>query len=120
MSTYSAEEEEDNDDEASDPADHGTPKDASGRSYAGVARFFGDVARRIEANEDTGRRKVREAPVPARRGAGAIVGGHEGIVGRAETDGLGGADGKPNHVEDKVEEDRAGREIEDPFKIFCC
>lgn len=64
------------------------------------------MARRIEADEDTGRRKVREAPVPAGRGAGAIVGGHEGIVGRAETDGLGGADGEPDHVEEEVEDDR--------------
>lgn len=120
MSTYSAEEEEDDDDETSDPADNGTPEDASSRSHASIARFFGDVARRIEADEDTGRRKVREAPVPGRRGAGAIVGGHEGIVGRAETNGLAGADGEPNHVEDKVEDDRAGREIEDPSKVFRC
>lgn len=108
MSTYSAEEEEDNDDKTSNPADHGTPEDASSRSYAGVACLFGDVARRIEPDEDTGRCKIREAPIPAGRGAGAIVRSHEGIMGRAEADGLACADGEPNHVEDEVEEDRTG------------
>lgn len=71
----------------------------------------------IESNQDTGGGQVRKAPVPAVGGAGAVVSRHEGFVSSAESPGLGGADGKPDEVQEEVEHDEAGGDPEDILEV---
>lgn len=83
------------------------------------------MARRIEANEHASRGQVRQTPVPARRGASAVVRGHEGFMGRPEAPGVGGSNGQPDDIQQEVEQDDHGREVEDiavdaSCSVSCC
>ena len=78
------------------------------------------MARSIEPNQNTRRGQVRQTPVPARGGAGAVVRRHEGFVGGAEAPGVCCADGEPDDVEEEVEEDDARGEVEDPAEEAGC
>lgn len=115
--TYDAEQKQNHHHEPTQPADDGAPEDAAGSGHGGVARLLGDVAGGVEADEDAGRGEVRQAPVPAGGGAGAVVRRHEGVVGRAEAVRVGGADGQPDQVHDKVEDDGEGGGVEDPAEV---
>lgn len=75
------------------------------------------MAGRIETDQDTSSSQVGETPVPASRGTGSIVSGHEGLMSRPETPGLGGTDGQPDQVQEEVQHDKAGRDPEDILEV---
>lgn len=120
MVTYNAEQKQDHHNEAANAAGDRAPEDALRGCDAGVLGLLGHVSGSVETDEDTGRGEVRETPVPARRSARSVVGGQEGIVGRAEAVlALAGCNGQPDHVQDKVEEDEGGGHVEDPLEVAC-
>lgn len=116
--TYDTEQEKNHDDESSNAAGDRAPEDASGCCDASVLGLLGYVPRGVKSNEDAGRGKVRQAPVPTCRSSSSIIGCHEGVVGGSESvDAVARRDRQPNHIQDKVKEDERGRQIEDPFEI---
>lgn len=71
------------------------------------------MARCIESNKDTSSGQVRQAPVPTRRGASAVVRRHERLVGCPEAPSVGGPNGQPNDIQQEVKQNHKRREVED-------
>lgn len=108
-STYNAEEKQYHDNEATDPADHGTPKDTAGGSDTCILGLLSNVTGSVESDEDAGSSKIREAPIPTRRSAGSVVSRHESIMSGSEAIlALACCDWEPDHVENKVQQDEPG------------
>lgn len=74
------------------------------------------MTRGVETDQDTGSGEVGKTPVPACRGTCGVVGGHECLFSRAETPGVGGANRQPDDIEEEVQHDDEGREVEHPFE----
>lgn len=116
--TNRAEQEQNDRSGSANAADKGTPEDASGGSHGSVLRLLCDVARGVEADQNSGGGEIRETPVPALLEAGSVVGQHEGVVGRPKPPGVVGADGEPDKIHEEVQQDDERREVEDPSEIF--
>lgn len=118
--TYRTKQKQNNGRQPPNPTNNGTPKNPPRRRNTRILRLLGHMPRRIKPNQHTRRSQVRQTPVPAGRGAGAVVGRHEGFVGGAEAPGVCGADGEPDDVEEEVEEDDERGEVEDPAEDAGC
>ena len=118
--TYSTKQKQNHSRQPPNPTNNGAPENASGSGNRRILGLLGHMARGIKPNQNTRRGQVRQTPVPARRGAGAVVRRHEGFIGGAEAPGVGCADGEPDDVEEEVEEDDTGGEVEDPAEETGC
>lgn len=117
--TYNAEQEQNHGHEGADTAGNSAPEDTPGRCNAGVLRLLGDMPRRVEPDQDAGSSKIRETPVPSRRGTRAVVSCHEGVVSGPEADGPLRRDGQPDHVQHEIEQDEEGRRVEERLEEAC-
>jgi hypothetical protein len=113
--TYSAEQEENDGGQTAESTDNGAPENTAGSSHGSVLGLFRHMARGIEADQNPGSGEVGETPVPASRSTGAVIGGHEGLVSRAEAPGLGSANGQPNEVQEEINHDYSSGEPEHPL-----
>ena len=96
--TYRAEEEQDDGGQSSDSTHYCTPEDASRGGYGGVFGLLSDVAGCVESDQNTCCGEIGQTPVPAWRGAGAVVGRHESFFGGSETPGVVCPNGEPDDV----------------------
>lgn len=96
--TYSTKQKQNNRPQPPNPTNNRTPKNPPRRGDTRISCLFRDMPRCIKPNQHTGGSQIRQAPVPARGRAGAVVGCHECFVGGAEAPGLGCADGEPDYV----------------------
>lgn len=98
----------------------GRPENPPGRRNTRILSLLSDVSRGVEADEHTRGGEVRQTPIPPCRRAGAVVSGHEGLMGRAEAPGVGGPDGEPDEIEEEVQKDDYRGEVEDVAECTSC
>lgn len=66
------------------------------------------MPRSVESDQDSRGGKIGQTPVPALRGAGAVISGQEGFTGGPESPGVVGSNGEPDEVQEEVQHDHTG------------
>jgi hypothetical protein len=114
---YRAKQKKYNDHKCSRTTHNGTPEDTSRRGDGGIFGLLCYMAGGIVSDQNTGGSQIRQTPIPASRGARAVVRAHKCFFGRAEAQRVGDTDGQPNDVEYEIEDDKSGRDVKDIAEV---